>query len=270
MPRKPHKYHFIYKTVCNVNNKFYIGMHSTSNLEDGYMGSGKVIRYSLIKYGKQAHTFEILEIKEDRESVRLREKEIVNSELLKDPLCMNIHLGGVGFEEHSQKSKDQISKGLKKSYSEIYGEEEAIKQKKKRSLKAKAQWENISDEQRQIISTKISEALKQHKSSSHISEELICTHCKKKGKGLVMFKHHFDNCPLFTGNPRKGHKWSEEAKAKAKLNIKHITEETRTKYRNIIPSNKGIKSERKLCPHCNKDVAVTVKNRNHFDNCKLK
>ena len=84
-------------------------MHSTSNLDDGYMGSGKVIRRSLIKYGKAAHIFEILEFKENRESIRLREREIVNEDLLKDPLCMNIHLGGVGFEEHSQKSKEQIS-----------------------------------------------------------------------------------------------------------------------------------------------------------------
>ena len=144
MPRKPHTYHFIYKTVCTVNNKFYVGMHSTSNLEDGYMGSGKVIRYSLIKYGKQAHTFEILEFKEDRESTRLREREIVSIELLKDPLCMNIHLGGVGFEEHSQKSKEQISNGLKRPYSEIYGEEEAKTQREKRSLKAKAQWQRMS------------------------------------------------------------------------------------------------------------------------------
>jgi len=30
---------------------YYIGLYSTSNLDDGYMGSGKRIRYSLNKYG---------------------------------------------------------------------------------------------------------------------------------------------------------------------------------------------------------------------------
>ena len=49
--KKPH-IHYIYKTTCNITNKYYIGMHSTSNLEDGYLGSGKRLRYSIRKYGK--------------------------------------------------------------------------------------------------------------------------------------------------------------------------------------------------------------------------
>jgi hypothetical protein len=34
----PKKYHFIYKTTCKVNGKFYYGMHSTDGLDGGYIG----------------------------------------------------------------------------------------------------------------------------------------------------------------------------------------------------------------------------------------
>ena len=96
MARKPHKYHYIYKRVCVITNNYYVGMHSTSNLEDGYKGSGVRLRRSLKKYGDENHTFEILEFLEDRDSLKKREREIVNEELIQDTLCMNLKTGGEG------------------------------------------------------------------------------------------------------------------------------------------------------------------------------
>jgi hypothetical protein len=60
------------------------------------MGSGKRLRRSLNKYGIENHTKEILEFLNDRESLEKRESEIVNEQLLEDPLCMNLQLGGGG------------------------------------------------------------------------------------------------------------------------------------------------------------------------------
>lgn len=34
------KYHYIYKITRNQDGKFYVGMHSTDDLDDGYFGSG--------------------------------------------------------------------------------------------------------------------------------------------------------------------------------------------------------------------------------------
>ncbi len=96
MPRKQYKYHFIYKTTCLLTQKFYVGMHSTNDVADGYIGSGKILRYSLIKHGKGNHIREILEYLPDRISLKDREKELINLELLKDPLCMNLMIGGEG------------------------------------------------------------------------------------------------------------------------------------------------------------------------------
>lgn len=100
------KYHFIYKTINQVNNKFYIGVHSTNNLEDEYLGSGLRLWRAIRKYGKSNFKKEILEYHPSREELMQREKELVNEELLKDLLCMNLKPGGSGglkSEEHKQK-----------------------------------------------------------------------------------------------------------------------------------------------------------------------
>jgi hypothetical protein len=71
-------------------------MHSTTNLEDGYLGSGKRLRYSIRKYGKENHTKEILEFLPTREKLIIRESEIVDKILISDKMCMNIKEGGQG------------------------------------------------------------------------------------------------------------------------------------------------------------------------------
>lgn len=90
------KYHFIYKTTNLINGKFYIGMHSTSNLDDGYLGSGKRLRYSIGKYGIENFKLDVLEYCNSREELVEREKEIVDKVLLENTLCMNLKPGGNG------------------------------------------------------------------------------------------------------------------------------------------------------------------------------
>ena len=76
-------------------------MHSTDNLDDGYVGSGKRLWYSINKHGKENHKTEILEYLSNRNSLKLREEEIVNEELLKNDLCMNLTKGGRGSWEYA-------------------------------------------------------------------------------------------------------------------------------------------------------------------------
>ena len=95
-----YKYYFIYKTTCIITNKFYIGMHCTNNIEDDYLGSGKYLWNSIVKYGKENHKREILEYLLDRKTLIEREKSIVNENLLSDNLCMNLKLGGEGGATH--------------------------------------------------------------------------------------------------------------------------------------------------------------------------
>jgi hypothetical protein len=118
MPRKQNNIHYIYKTTCNVTSRYYIGMHSTNNLNDGYIGSGTRLRRSIRKYGKENHIKEILEYVETRKLLIEREKEIVTSELIQDDLCMNLKCGGEGglsSEEHRTKFLEVGLKNLEKS-----------------------------------------------------------------------------------------------------------------------------------------------------------
>jgi hypothetical protein len=125
--RKQYKYHFIYKTVNLITNKFYVGMHSTHNLEDGYLGSGKILKYSVNKYGAENHQLEILEFSEDKEKLAAREKELVNEDILKDPLCMNLKIGGEGGW-----NIDQQKKGGKRMLEIVWNDPEFIKRKKEK------------------------------------------------------------------------------------------------------------------------------------------
>ena len=93
-------------------------MHSTSNLEDNYIGSGKRLWLSIRKHGRENHMKEILEFLEDRNALKAREKEIVNKMLLKDLMCMNLIEGGEGGfnneliwtgRKHSTKTKEKFS-----------------------------------------------------------------------------------------------------------------------------------------------------------------
>jgi len=96
MARKRNKYHYIYKTTNLLNDKYYIGMHSTSNLDDGYMGSGKRLRYSINKHGVTNHKIEILEFFDSREELVKREEEVVNLDEIAKVECMNLRVGGSG------------------------------------------------------------------------------------------------------------------------------------------------------------------------------
>ena len=109
------KYFFIYKTTCIITGKFYIGMHITRNLDDGYLGSGTRLRYSVNKYGKENFIKEILEFLPDKESLSKREAEIVNEELLQNPLCINLTWGGNGNWSYLNSNSDIQRKNAQKA-----------------------------------------------------------------------------------------------------------------------------------------------------------
>lgn len=68
----------IYKITNLINGKMYIGQHVTDNLDDGYMGSGLLMRRALKKYGKDNFRKEWLMFCEDQEELDYMERVFVD------------------------------------------------------------------------------------------------------------------------------------------------------------------------------------------------
>lgn len=91
------KYHYFYKITNNLTGKFYYGVHNTDNLNDGYMGSGHVLRLAYKKYGIENFTKEIVKYFDTMDEAFEYEHEIVNESMIKDPMCYNVQIGGKFF-----------------------------------------------------------------------------------------------------------------------------------------------------------------------------
>jgi group I intron endonuclease len=86
-------YYIIYKVTNKTNGKYYIGKHQTALLTDSYMGSGKLIRRAIKKYGSNNFIKEVLYTFDSEKEMNIKEKELVNHN---DSLCYNLNEGGHG------------------------------------------------------------------------------------------------------------------------------------------------------------------------------
>ena len=93
-------YHFIYKTT-HQNGKYYIGRHSTNDLDDGYIGSGK---WPASIKDRATLTREILEFVNDAETLKQREGEYLREHYGR-PGCMNATPDPVGFDSENNPMK---------------------------------------------------------------------------------------------------------------------------------------------------------------------
>lgn len=206
-------HHIIYKTTNSVNGKFYIGMHSTNDLNDGYIGSGVILWKAVEKYGISNFKTEVLEYCSSRidlcecEIKWINELDAVNSEM-----SYNLRAGGnnpyiyVPTEEVRRKISNTL-KGRKQPREQV---EKALRNR------SKAVWSDAA-RQRIIAATKLrvfSESTLQQMSMSARNKPPMsvetrkklslaatsqpvntCPHCGVSSKNIgILRRYHFDNC----------------------------------------------------------------------------
>lgn len=89
------KRYFIYKTTNTKTGQYYIGAHETNDINDQYLGSGKLLKEDIKKFGKGLFIKTIIEECSSREEMYKTETEIIQNHI-NNPLCYNLNEGGKG------------------------------------------------------------------------------------------------------------------------------------------------------------------------------
>ena len=172
-------HYYLYKVTNLVNNRFYVGVHKTKEMDDGYMGSGKVIQQAIEKYGIKNFQKEILEVFDNSKAMYDREKEIVTEEFLKTEDVYNLRLGGNGGWDYITKNglntTPEILKkrgeSIKKSYigkdcsgknSASFGKKHSEQTKQHISKKRKEYYENGGEHPKGMLNKEHSLDTKNH------------------------------------------------------------------------------------------------------------
>lgn len=88
---------YVYKTTCLINEKIYIGVRKSEDIEnDPYLGSGLLLKKYLAKYGNAQFKRQILFVFNSAEEAYAKERELVNEDFLNNENTLNLSLGGHG------------------------------------------------------------------------------------------------------------------------------------------------------------------------------
>lgn len=212
--------HYTYKIV-HANGKYYVGRHSTRNIEDGYMGSGK---WPLSVIDKQNLTKEILTFCETLESLILKEQELLDEHIGK-PLCMNFNNRASGFASGDRNPSNTESERIRKAQqvgvrNPMFGKNhtDAAKDKMSKSRKGRLAW-NKGKSFKKKNNTQIpwnkgvatglqtftgknhtADSIRKMKDSHANREKLTCPHCSKIIDKPNYTRYHGDKCKLKSEN----------------------------------------------------------------------
>ena len=111
--------HVVYRITNMINGKKYIGKHSTTDVYDGYFGSGIAIKQAINKYGIDNFKKEIICYCDNEEELKEMEKYHIKKEGTFSK-GYNLTLGGEGIlgYKHTEDSIRKASDSRKRYYEE--------------------------------------------------------------------------------------------------------------------------------------------------------
>jgi len=114
MNRNDKGFHYVYITTNKINGKKYIGQHSTNNINDGYLGSGKKLLHDFKKYGKENFSKKILKEVNSADNLDFLETNYIKEYNTLYPNGYNLTTGGESKKEYSKESLRKMSEKAKK------------------------------------------------------------------------------------------------------------------------------------------------------------
>ena len=291
-------FYIIYKTTNLVNKKFYIGKHKTTSLNfDGYLGSGKLIKMAIKKYGINNFLRETLFVFDNDLDCSIKEREILSENFLIENHnnCYNLHVGGTGgagsliFEKGqptikkcniSDESKKRMSELNKNSFVCEY-ENGVIKRLKSNhpdvlSGKAKTRKTNsavyilngakvcLPVNDTRVLSGEVKHCLKGIKTSNSGFKENECLFLTETNEVIKLTREEGINRNLrYMNTGTSIYTYSDGKNKRLPTNHPDVLSGI------AISINKNRKQEKIQCPHCQKIGSSTNMKRYHFNNCKF-
>lgn len=218
---------YIYKITNTVNNKIYIGLCTKKSCKSlNYLGSGKILKQAIKKYGKINFIKEILEESETfnyKDLQALEKKYIKEFNSTNPEIGYNISLGGDcnAGEANGMYNKTHTAKSIKK-----------IKETKELRKKENPDYGKLSEENRLRLSKRMTIRNKLHPTlpNGHSEDTKIRI-------GKIMREKYKNgevnlNRPSFSEERKKQYSIKFSGVNNPFYNKKH-TEETKEKIRNI-------------------------------------
>lgn len=249
-------YYIIYKTTNLITGYEYIGCHTTNDLDDGYLGSGKYLKRAVKKYGKESFKNEIIEYCSSREEMTLAESFHVNAAYVARKDTYNLQTGGLSNGILCDDSRRKIAESVRQAHLDgAYSN----------SQRKLGEWTH-SNESKQAISTTLKE---RYQSQEHHLKGSIPWNKGKTGLQEAWNKGKSTG-PMLPEQKEAISKTLKEKYENEGHHLKGKPAHNKGKKTGKPAHNKGQKAATETCKHCGLTASKMNIKRWHNDNCRLK